>query len=269
VAATPPTQYTDDSEEYDDDADEAAVVDAKGVTSLPEDHPSHNEVSDVEEDILYQQGAVMSASLQDNATGGLDGKKVEVAEATGDGQRRANGTSYVVVPRPTPRPGPASTSAPVASTPRAPEPPKVRFVPVSEALEQPEPPAPVDACPMDCGPGGVCVLDADEDADGRRTQRCQCPLGRGGSQCQDDVSLRYPRFSGRGWLAFPALRAAYKKVSMHVEFRPEAWDGVLLLAGERDDLTGDYLAVVLSKGFVEFRYERLPVLKSHALHGIP
>ncbi|KAK3917428.1 Pikachurin [Frankliniella fusca] len=42
---------------------------------------------------------------------------------------------------------------------------------------------------------------------------------------------------------------------MHVEFRPEAPDGVLLLAGERDDLTGDYLAVVLNKGFVEFRFD--------------
>ena len=68
-----------------------------------------------------------------------------------------------------------------------------------------------------------------------------------------DVTLRYPRFSARGWLAFPALRAAYKRVSIRLEFRPEAWDGVLLLAGERDDLTGDYLAVVLHKGFVEFR----------------
>ena len=69
-----------------------------------------------------------------------------------------------------------------------------------------------------------------------------------------DAAIRSPRFSGRSWVAFPALRAAYKRVSLVLEFRPETWDGVLLLAGERDDMSGDFLAVVLHQGFVQLRY---------------
>ncbi|KOX75910.1 Pikachurin, partial [Melipona quadrifasciata] len=64
-----------------------------------------------------------------------------------------------------------------------------------------------------------------------------------------------PRFTGSGWLAFPALKAAYKHVQLELEFRPEAWDGILLLAGERDDLQGDFMALILHHGFIEFRFD--------------
>jgi len=68
-----------------------------------------------------------------------------------------------------------------------------------------------------------------------------------------DVEIRSPRFTGQGWLAFPALRAAYKHVQLELEFRPEAWDGILFLSGERDDMAGDFMALLLHQGFVEFR----------------
>nr|CAD7426424.1 unnamed protein product [Timema monikensis] len=70
----------------------------------------------------------------------------------------------------------------------------------------------------------------------------------------EEVEVRSPRFTGQGWLAFPALRAAYKHVQLEVEFRPETWDGVLILTGERDDMTGDFMALLLHQGFVELRY---------------
>lgn len=41
-------------------------------------------------------------------------------------------------------------------------------------------------------------------------------------------------------------------LQLHIEFRPEAYDGIVLLTGERDDLTGDFLAIVMSDGFIEF-----------------
>ena len=68
-----------------------------------------------------------------------------------------------------------------------------------------------------------------------------------------EAEVRSPRFTGSGWLAFPALKAAYKHVQLELEFRPEAWDGILLLAGERDDLQGDFMALILHHGFIEFR----------------
>ncbi|XP_048510585.1 pikachurin isoform X2 [Athalia rosae] len=133
------------------------------------------------------------------------------------------------------------------------------------------------ACTLECGPGGNCYVESPRIDDAgqvgqpglevtatlptRQTegsyfgQRCQCPLGRGGDRCQHESEVRSPRFTGSGWLAFPALRAAYKHVQLELEFRPEAWDGVLLLAGERDDLQGDFMALILHHGFVEFRFD--------------
>ncbi|XP_043254794.1 pikachurin [Colletes gigas] len=144
------------------------------------------------------------------------------------------------------------------------------------------------ACSLDCGPAGNCYIEqsrgddvdlaanddsdaADDDASmsmdlegndvaprrkqGSFRQRCQCPLGRGGDRCQLEAEVRSPRFTGSGWLAFPALKAAYKHVQLDLEFRPEAWDGILLLAGERDDLQGDFMALILHHGFIEFRFD--------------
>ncbi|KAJ8673435.1 hypothetical protein QAD02_004697, partial [Eretmocerus hayati] len=69
------------------------------------------------------------------------------------------------------------------------------------------------------------------------------------------AEVRSPRFTGLSWLAFPALHAAYKHVQLELEFRPEAWDGVLMLAGERDDMQGDFMALVLHHGYVEFWFD--------------
>ncbi|XP_053985558.1 pikachurin-like [Hylaeus volcanicus] len=145
------------------------------------------------------------------------------------------------------------------------------------------------SCSLDCGPAGNCYIEqsrgddvdlGDDDSDnvdddddasmsmdlegndvaprrkqGSFRQRCQCPLGRGGDRCQLEAEVRSPRFTGSGWLAFPALKAAYKHVQLELEFRPEAWDGILLLAGERDDLQGDFMALILHHGFIEFRFD--------------
>uniref|UniRef100_A0A6P3DAI4 pikachurin n=1 Tax=Bombus terrestris TaxID=30195 RepID=A0A6P3DAI4_BOMTE len=141
------------------------------------------------------------------------------------------------------------------------------------------------ACSLDCGPAGNCYIelnhgddvdlidndDANDDASmamdlegndvaprrkqGPFRQRCQCPLGRGGDRCELEAEVRSPRFTGFGWLAFPALKTAYKHVQLELEFRPEAWDGIMLLTGERDDLRGDFMALILHHGFVEFRFD--------------
>ncbi|XP_031831496.1 pikachurin isoform X2 [Nomia melanderi] len=149
------------------------------------------------------------------------------------------------------------------------------------------------ACSLDCGSAGNCYIEqsrgddvelvavdgAENAADdaaavaasmamdlegndvaprrkqGSFRQRCQCPLGRGGDRCQLEAEVRSPRFTGSSWLAFPALKAAYKHVQLELEFRPEAWDGILLLAGEKDDLQGDFMALILHHGFIEFRFD--------------
>jgi len=63
-------------------------------------------------------------------------------------------------------------------------------------------------------------------------------------------------FRGKSWVAFPVLHDAYMSDQISLEFRAEASDGIILLTGERADLTGDFMALFLRDGFLEFRYIR-------------
>ncbi|XP_058461407.1 uncharacterized protein LOC131436607 isoform X2 [Malaya genurostris] len=107
-----------------------------------------------------------------------------------------------------------------------------------------------EPCTLDCGFEGIC-----SNGDSRQTQRCLCPFGKTGHRCEEDFRVNTPRFNQHSWLAFPALRGAYKHVQLHIEFRPESFDGILLLTGERDDLTGDFMALLIHQGFVEFWFD--------------
>ena len=80
-----------------------------------------------------------------------------------------------------------------------------------------------------------------------------------------------PRLSGHSHLALATLQNAYSDLHLAIEFRPEAGDGVLLITGQVDsyrasisiifvsvltqaeDMTGDYLALLLVDGYVELR----------------
>ncbi|XP_004535980.1 uncharacterized protein LOC101451481 [Ceratitis capitata] len=103
-------------------------------------------------------------------------------------------------------------------------------------------------CDLNCGAEGVC-----ERVDS--SLKCVCPFGKSGNGCMEDIKIRTPKFSNHSWLAFAALRGAYKHVQIRVEFRPESFDGIILLSGERDDLTGDFMSLLLNKGFVEFWFD--------------
>lgn len=40
-----------------------------------------------------------------------------------------------------------------------------------------------------------------------------------------------------------------------MEFRAESLNGILLLTGERDDLSGDFIALILNNGFLELWFD--------------
>ncbi|XP_049298925.1 uncharacterized protein LOC125771864 isoform X1 [Anopheles funestus] len=107
-------------------------------------------------------------------------------------------------------------------------------------------------CTLDCGAEGSCYVSAEGPS---VSMRCLCTFGKIGPRCEEDAKVNTPRFSKHSWVAFPALRGAYKHVQLHIEFRPESFDGILLLTGERDDLTGDFMALLLHQGFVEFWFD--------------
>ncbi|EAA09434.5 AGAP005165-PA [Anopheles gambiae str. PEST] len=107
-------------------------------------------------------------------------------------------------------------------------------------------------CTLDCGSEGTCYISPEGSSS---LMRCLCAFGKTGQRCEEDAKVNTPRFSKHSWVAFPALRGAYKHVQLHIEFRPESFDGILLLTGERDDLTGDFMALLLHQGFVEFWFD--------------
>ncbi|XP_023215950.1 pikachurin-like isoform X1 [Centruroides sculpturatus] len=101
-----------------------------------------------------------------------------------------------------------------------------------------------------CESGGICIQD-----EVQGTGRCRCPLGRGGTYCEQPLEPRYPRFKNGSYLILPVLREAYKSMQVTIEFRPESYEGILMYSGEKSNLQGDYIAIVLNKGFVEFRFD--------------
>ena len=102
-------------------------------------------------------------------------------------------------------------------------------------------------CGLDCGPG-QCRLVA------RGEKVCLCPLGRTGGQCE--VSLQSsgaPQLSGHSHFSLPTLQNAYSDLHLALDFKPTADTGVVLITGQTDDMTGDYLALILTDGYVELR----------------
>ncbi|XP_046662292.1 pikachurin [Homalodisca vitripennis] len=180
----------------------------------------HEELDqDIGEDILYQKDASFSAELEIGT---------ETEEPESSTVLSSTGTSTTI------------QAVQFLTTPGTQDP--------AATSREPEPPSTGSPCLLDCSAGGQCTLEGG-------VHRCQCPLGRTGQTCDTETEVRSPRFSGQGWLAFPALRAAYKHVQLQLEFRPESWDGILFLTGERDDLAGDFMVLFLYQGFVEFRFD--------------
>ncbi|KAL7633166.1 UNVERIFIED_CONTAM: hypothetical protein RMT77_016536 [Armadillidium vulgare] len=104
-------------------------------------------------------------------------------------------------------------------------------------------------CRLDCD-SGKCAMDKHF-----LVPRCQCPLEKSGHGCQPAPRISSGRFHGTSWAAFPALREAYRDVQLSLEFRPFSPEGVLLLSGESDDLSGDFMAAVLKDGYVHFKWD--------------
>ena len=70
-----------------------------------------------------------------------------------------------------------------------------------------------------------------------------------------DQSITAPHFTGHtSHLSLPTLTNAYSDLQLSLEFRPESLDGIILLTGETQEMTGDYLALLLREGHVELRY---------------
>jgi len=69
-----------------------------------------------------------------------------------------------------------------------------------------------------------------------------------------DLTAKYPKFSGTGYIAFPVLRGAHREFHVIVELRPDVLDGLVLFSAGHADAQSDFFSLSLQRGRIELRY---------------
>lgn len=85
---------------------------------------------------------------------------------------------------------------------------------------------------------------------------CLCPLGFSGDLCEIRVDLQVPSFNGSSHLRYRGLgEEALTWLDFEITLKPTAPNGLILYNGHRGDGFGDFMALYLRDGCVEFAYD--------------
>ncbi|KAJ8688469.1 hypothetical protein QAD02_024264 [Eretmocerus hayati] len=101
-----------------------------------------------------------------------------------------------------------------------------------------------------CRNGGQCI-----DLPGA-TYTCRCRENYTGFQCDEQIDRRdyeVASFDGKSFVRMSRLKAYYK-LSVEVEFQTYAENGIIMYDQQKSDGTGDYVALAIVDGYVQFRY---------------
>ncbi|KAK9877461.1 hypothetical protein WA026_018570 [Henosepilachna vigintioctopunctata] len=100
-----------------------------------------------------------------------------------------------------------------------------------------------------CQHGGKCLTGPDSAV-------CLCPLGFSGDLCEIRVDLQVPSFNGSSHLRYKGLdEDALTWLDLEITLKPNAPNGLLVYNGHRADGYGDFMALYLLDGFVEFAFD--------------
>ncbi|KAJ3637703.1 hypothetical protein MTP99_001141 [Tenebrio molitor] len=100
-----------------------------------------------------------------------------------------------------------------------------------------------------CQHGGKCLTSEDSAV-------CLCPLGFSGDLCEIRVDLQVPSFNGSSHLRYRGLgEEALTWLDFEITLKPTAPNGLILYNGHRGDGFGDFMALYLRDGCVEFAYD--------------
>ncbi|KAK6624756.1 hypothetical protein RUM44_011616 [Polyplax serrata] len=100
-----------------------------------------------------------------------------------------------------------------------------------------------------CQHSGKCFLSGEEAV-------CLCPLGFTGDLCQTRVDLQVPSFNGSSYLRYPGLGSSVLSwLDIQVTLKPTGKDGVILYNGHRTDGVGDFMAICIHDGHLEFIFD--------------
>ncbi|XP_076441439.1 LOW QUALITY PROTEIN: pikachurin-like [Babylonia areolata] len=101
-----------------------------------------------------------------------------------------------------------------------------------------------------CHNGGTCHAKTAD------THVCLCPLGFHGDECEKETAVQIPRFNGHSHLEFKGLgRSVLAFTELEVVVKPEGRDGLILYNGYTHDRKGDFIALSLRQGHVEFSFD--------------
>ncbi|XP_023317624.1 agrin-like isoform X1 [Trichogramma pretiosum] len=101
-----------------------------------------------------------------------------------------------------------------------------------------------------CHPKSICI-----DLPGS-TYTCQCHEDYLGFHCDEPVNRRdyeVASFDGKSYVRMNKLKG-YFKISIDVEFKTYAENGILMYNQQKVDGTGDFVSLAIVDGFVQFRY---------------
>lgn len=102
---------------------------------------------------------------------------------------------------------------------------------------------------MPCQHGGKCLTS-------ETSAVCLCPLGFSGDLCEIRVDLEVPSFNGSSHLRYTGLgEEALTWLDLQVTLKPTADDGLIVYNGHRGDGVGDFMALYLNGGRLEFAYD--------------
>lgn len=116
-----------------------------------------------------------------------------------------------------------------------------------------------DCQTLTCQHHGVCRLEFETKPNNKVSSRayCECPLGFDGQFCETPVEIQIPSFNGKSsHLIFAGLG---QKSPLWNDFelviRPTEDNGLILYNGDRSNPNGDFVAVFLSQGYIEFAFD--------------
>nr|XP_042902800.1 agrin [Parasteatoda tepidariorum] len=104
-----------------------------------------------------------------------------------------------------------------------------------------------------CSDGSNCVIHEEHGF------VCKCPFGRYGDLCekttQDSGDIFVPDFKVDSYMEFPTLANVRQAFNIEVWFLTRSLHGTILYNGQHSSGKGDFISIVISEGYVLFRFD--------------
>ncbi|XP_072942741.1 agrin-like isoform X4 [Epargyreus clarus] len=115
---------------------------------------------------------------------------------------------------------------------------------------------PCESNPCGYDEGLLCDIDSD----GGHVCRCLFggEIGSNGNTCNNDVTVVQetlsPQFNGTSYIELPPLEGLGKAFRIELWFLTNRFSGMLLYTGQSNKAKGDFIAINLVNGYLQFRY---------------